>query len=53
MNLKTIPEKLFVRRINTEITGYTPASGSTYYVEFILKKKRQRIKDYKKQLLNS
>ena len=49
MNLKVIPEKLFVRRINTETIGYTPASGSTYYVEFILKKKRQRIKDYKKQ----
>ena len=49
MNLKVIPEKLFVRRINTETIGYTPASGSTYYVEFILKKKRRRIKDYKKQ----
>lgn len=48
MNLKTIPEKLFIRRVNTETTNMSPYE-STYYVEFILKKKRQRIRDYKKQ----
>ncbi len=49
MKVKTIPEKLFVRKINTEALTYLP-DDLTYSIQFEPKKnKRKYIKGYGKR----
>lgn len=46
MNLKTIPETLFIRKIDKEALKYSP-NDETYCIQFDFKNKRHTIRDYK------